>query len=248
MNYNPYSLEGKTILVTGASSGIGQTTAIECSKLGATLIITGRNEQRLAETFAQLEGEGHQQITADLTISEDIDKLVNFVPQLDGLVNNAGISKVLPIQFINESDLKNIFQTNTFAPILVIRLLYKKKKFNKNASVVFTSSIAGNQVITYGNTIYGMAKNAINSFLRYSALEFSARGMRCNGVNPGMIETPLINSGVFTQEDREKDIAKYPLKRYGKPTDVAYGIIYLLSDASSWVTGTSLVIDGGITI
>jgi NAD(P)-dependent dehydrogenase (short-subunit alcohol dehydrogenase family) len=248
MSYNPYSLEGKTILITGASSGIGRITAIECSKLGAKIIITARNEERLNETFMQLHGEGHQQIIADLTVKEKLEYLAESLPQLDGLVNNAGINKLLPIQFINEIDFENIFKINTTAPVFLMQRLFKKKKFNKNASIVITSSIGGVFSVTPANAMYGMSKNAISSFMKFVALEMSVKGIRCNCVNPGMIETPLIDKPVLTLEDREKDIAKYPLKRYGKPTDVAFGIIYLLSDASSWVTGTSLVIDGGITI
>jgi NAD(P)-dependent dehydrogenase (short-subunit alcohol dehydrogenase family) len=248
MNYNPFSLVGKTILITGASSGIGRTTAIECSKMGATIIITARNEERLNETFERLEGEGHQKIIADLTVMDDIDGLVNTIPLLDGLVNNAGTIKTLPVQFINEDDLNAILNANTIAPVFLTQRLYKKKKFNKSASIVFTSSIGGVYKATPGNSMYGMSKSALNSFMKTAALEFASRGIRCNSVNPGMVETPLINRGTYSQEDKEKDIARYPLKRYGQPQDVAYGIIYLLSDASSWVTGTSLVIDGGVTV
>jgi NAD(P)-dependent dehydrogenase (short-subunit alcohol dehydrogenase family) len=248
MSYNPYSLEGKTILITGASSGIGQTTAIECSKLGAKIIITARNEERLNETFMQLYGEGHQQVITDLTVKEQLEYLVESIPQLDGLVNNAGINKLLPVQFINETDFERILKINTTASVFLIQRLLKKKKLTKNASIVITSSIGGVFSTSPANAMYGMSKNAINSFMKFVALEMSAKGIRCNCVNPGMIETPLTNKAVLTSEDKEKDITKYPLKRYGKPEDVAFGIIYLLSDASSWVTGTSLVIDGGVTI
>ncbi|WP_010254869.1 SDR family NAD(P)-dependent oxidoreductase [Treponema primitia] len=248
MSYNPFSLAGKTILITGASSGIGRATAIECSKLGATLIITARNEERLNETFTQLEGKGHQKIIADLTINDDIDRLANVIPPLDGLVNNAGIIKTLPIQFINENDFVNILRTNTLAPVFLTQRICKKKKYNRNASFVFISSIGGVFVTTPGNAMYGMSKNAINSFMKFTALEFAPKGIRCNSVNPGTVESPLINKGTLSQEDREKNIAKYPLKRYGQPQDVAFGIIYLLSDASAWVTGASLIIDGGLAI
>jgi NAD(P)-dependent dehydrogenase (short-subunit alcohol dehydrogenase family) len=245
--FNPFSLSNKTILITGASSGIGQATAIECSKMGAKLIITARNEARLHETFSRLEGDGHSKIIADLTIQEDMDRLITAIPQLDGLVNNAGIGKLVPIQFMNEEGLNTILKTNTFAPVFLTQQLYKKKLFNKNASIVFTSSIAGVFCITPGNTMYGMSKSALSAFMEFAALEMAQKGIRCNSVNPGRVETPLINDGTLTEEEREKDIAKYPLKRYGKPQEIAFGIIYLLSDASSYVTGTSIVIDGGLT-
>jgi len=246
-NFNPFSLENKTVLITGASSGIGRATALECSKMGAKLIITARNEERLEETFKQLSGNGHEKHLADLTINEEIDRLVEKIKKVDGLVNNAGIGKLLPIQFINEEELTNMLKTNTVAPFLLTQKLYKKKKFNKNASIVFTSSVAGNFCITPGNTAYGMSKSALNAFMEYAALEMGAKGIRCNCVNPGRVETPLINDGTLSEEDRLKDIEKYPLKRYGRPEEIAYGIIYLLSNASSFITGTSLVIDGGLT-
>ena len=249
MNYNPYSLKGKTILITGASSGIGQTTAIECSKMGAKLIITARNEERLNETCKQLVGTGHEKIIADLTSEEDMNNLVNSVSGLDGLLNNAGINKMVPIQFINKADLDSILKINTLAPVYLTQLLYKKKKFNKGASIVFTSTIGGITSFGLGNAMYGMSKSAINSFVKFAALEFAARKIRCNCVNPGMIETPLINTvGSLSSEDLQKDMELYPLKRYGQPNDVAFGIIYLLSDASSWVTGINIVIDGGRSI
>jgi NAD(P)-dependent dehydrogenase (short-subunit alcohol dehydrogenase family) len=246
--YNPFSLEGKTVLVTGASSGIGQATAVECSKMGAKVIITARNEERLNETFAQLEGDGHQKIIADLTVMADIDKLVGQLPQLDGLVNNAGIGKSLPVKFINEHDFTNILKINTLAPVFLTQRCAKKKKFNKKASVVFLSSVGGVYMVVPGSSMYGMTKGAIDVFMRSAALELAHNGIRCNSVNPGMIETPLIHRGTYSEEDRRKDIEKYPLKRYGQAQEVAFGIIYLLSDASAWVTGTSLKIDGGVTL
>ena len=167
---------------------------------------------------------------------------------MDGLVNNAGISKLLPIQFINEQDLTNILQVNAIAPILLTQKIYKKKKINRGGSIVFTSSIGGVFRVTPGNAMYGVSKGAINVFMKSSALEMATKGIRCNSVNPGMVNTHLINRGVYTDEDRERDINTYPLKRYGEPEEVAYSIIYLLSDASAWVTGISLVIDGGVTL
>lgn len=246
--YNPFSLQGKVVLITGASSGIGRATAIECSKMGATVIITARNEEKLKETFSQLDGNGHKLIIADITKTEDIDKLVDQIDSINGLVNNAGIGGgLVPIKFIKEVELENILRINTIAPVLLTQKLFKKNKFSKNASIVFTSSVAGNFCITPGNTTYGMSKSALNAFMEFSALEMGTRGIRCNSINPGRVETPLIEDGTLSEEDRKKDIENYPLKRYGKPEEVAYGIIFLLSDASSFMTGTSLVIDGGLT-
>lgn len=250
--YNPYSLEGKTILVTGASSGIGQATAIECSKLGANVVITARNEERLKKTFDALDtsmGQQHQMVMADVSTSEGLDALVSALPALDGLSSNAGMAVGnKPIKFIKDDDIQTIMQTNTFSHAMLAKLLFKKKMLNKNASCVFTASIGGTKSYGPGNTIYGMSKAALESFVKYAAIEFAPRGIRCNNVCPGMIETPLINLDALTDEDKAIDAEKYLLKRYGQPVEVARTTAFLLSDASSFITGTSIIIDGGYTV
>lgn len=245
--YNPFSLVGKTILITGASSGIGRATAIECSKLGATCVITGRNEERLNETLSQMVGERHTLIVADITTQEGIDLLVEKTPSLDGLVNNAGITKEKPIKFYKQEDLDSIFQTNTFAPMLIVKSLLKKKKINEGGSIVFVSSVAAFSS-TLGNGMYGSSKAALMAYMHYTARELGAKNIRANSIHPGMVETPLIHSGAISEADMEKDVVRYPLGRYGKPEEIAYAIIYLLSDGAAWVTGTALTIDGGISL
>lgn len=247
MSYNPFSLKGKTILVTGASSGIGQATAIECAKSGARVIITGRNAERLQKTFDQLEGEGHMQFIAELTDSAQLEEMVNQLPPLDGVSNNAGIPFTKPISFIKEEDLQHIFTTNTFAPILLTKLLLKRKKLNNGASLVFTSSIASMSA-SLGNSVYGASKAALQSYTRYVARELTQKGIRANSIHPAMVETPLISGGSISDEDLQKDMQRYPLGRYGKPEEIAWTIIYLLSDATAWITGQALVIDGGISL
>lgn len=241
---NPFSLEGKTILVTGSSSGIGQATAIECSKMGARVVITGRNVERLQETYNQLVGEGHLMIPADLNTEEEIDKLVSDCPVLDGLVNNAGRGKSKPVNFIKNEDLLDVYKTNVFGVALLTKSLLKKKKINKGGSIVFTSSISS-YMTAPGLAIYASTKAAVCAYMRTCAIELGSKGIRSNAVLPGMVETKLINSGTYTDEDKQNDLSLYPLGRYGQPNDIAYGIIYLLSDASVWMTGNELVIDGG---
>lgn len=245
MSYNPFSLEGKNILVTGSTSGIGRATAIECSKMGAKVIVTGRNEERAKETIAMLSGEEHSYIIADLGSQDGIDNLVANMPILDGCVNNAGYNVVQPIPFIKHEDMKKIFYVNVEASIYLIHKLVKNKKLNKGASVVFTSSI-GQRIVAPGNSLYSATKGAISAFMRNSALDLSSKKIRCNSVAPGMVETPLKDGkSVVTDEQWEINRQLYPLGRFGQPEDVAHAIIYLLSDASSWVTGTEIVIDGG---
>ena len=246
--YNPFSLEGKTILVTGASSGIGKSTAIECAKMGANVVITGRNKERLQETFNMLEGENNQMIVADLSDEESLSKLVEQCPTLDGLVNNAGSTIITPTQFISRDKLMQVLEINTVAPILLTQMLLKKKKLGKNSSIVVTDSISGVKIVSHGNVLYSTSKSAINGFVKNAALDLAVKNIRVNAVCPGMIATHILDDGYVTTADLAEDMKKYPLKRYGKPEEVAYAIIYLLSDASTFTTGSSLVIDGGFTL
>ena len=248
VNYNPFSLEGKTVLVTGASSGIGQETAIQCSIMGAKVIITARNEERLKDTLTQLEGEEHQMILAELTSQEDVERLVGAVSILQGLVLCAGRGMTSPFSFSTRDKYNEVFDVNFYAPVELLRLLVKKKKIIKESSVVFVSSIGGVKSFQLGNGVYGASKAALNSTMEFCAKELAPKKIRVNSVNPGMVNTKLIQSGTISEEQYKLDMEKYPLKRYGEPEDIAYGIIYLLSNASSWVTGHSLVIDGGYTI
>lgn len=247
MSYNPFSLLNKTILVTGASSGIGRATAIECSKMGAKVIITGRNEERLEETFNNLEGDGHEKQIGDLSNQEFIEELVSSLPALDGVVLCAGVATVKPILFSTTEDFQSLFNVNFFAPVELLRLLAKKKKLLKNSSCVFIVSIGGNRAWTPGNAIYGTSKAALKAVVNYYAVELAPKKIRVNGICPGMVETPLIKNEAYSQDQVEADKALYPLGRYGSPQDIAYAAIYLLSNASEWVTGSHFVIDGGAT-
>lgn len=249
--YNPYSLEGKTILVTGASSGIGKATAIEASKLGATVVITARDTARLQETFDLLEGQGereHKQIIADITEESQLDLLLSEVPTLHGLVLCAGKGLTLPIQFATREKFDDIFNVNFFAPVELLRMLFKKKKLGKESSVVMLSSLGGTQIFSGGNGIYGASKAALNTVMKFAAKEFASRKVRVNSICPGMVDTPLIHRGTISDEQLLEDQKRYPLGRYGKPEDIAYAAIYLLSDASSWITGQDFVLDGGVSI
>jgi len=245
---NPFSLNGKTILVTGASSGIGKSIAVECSKMGANLIISARNKIRLNETFELLEGNNHQQYCADLTNPEDLQSLVQFLPKLDGFVSNAGIAKPQILQMSKVEDINNVFEINTLVPVYLTRLLVQDKKLNKSASLVYISSINGNNCSSYGSSIYAASKSALTGFIKGVSLELASRNVRVNSINPGMIETDFFKDSNIGAEELEKDKLKYPLKRYGRPEEVAFAAVYLLSDATLWVTGSSLLIDGGFTL
>lgn len=245
---NPFSLEGKTILVTGSSSGIGRGIAIECSKMGAKIILNGRNVDRLNETLEMMDGERHQVIVADISKQEDIDHLVSEIPVLDGCVLCAGIPQICPVKHFKRNDIEGIFSVNTIAPIMITSGLLKKKKIRKGSSIVLIESVSGVYVGTKGDVSYNASKAALNGFLKGSALELAGQGIRINAINPGLVPTNILNlSNEMFSESHHTEIMvnSYPMKRYGTPEDIAYGAIYLLSDASSWVTGTNLVIDGG---
>lgn len=247
MSYNPYSLEGKTILITGGAGGIGSEVARVCAKLGARIILTDIREDALAVAVSSLTpGYEHVAIKADLTDAFELQSLVDQIPEIDGFVCNAGVMKLVLTQFITEEELTRIQKINLNAPILLTKALLKKKKIRKGGSIVFTASAAGVYRVSMGNAIYATTKCGIDAFMRTVALECGPKGIRCNSVNPGMVETALIGS--FTDEQKEKEMQNYPLRRFAKPEDIALGIAYLLSDASSFVTGTALKIDGGMTL
>ena len=239
--FNPFTLEGKTILVTGASSGIGRGIAIACSKMGATIVINGRNERRLAETINEMKGDNHLSLAADLSDGQALSAMVAKLPKLDGIVHCAGIGQRVLCKQLQETDVDDMMEVNFKAPVMLQAEILKQKKINKGASVVFIASGSP----TIGNAMYSASKGAIISYANCLALELAPRFIRVNCILPAMIWTDLIFKGGLTEEELKEDEKKYPLKRYGKPEDVANLAIYLLSDASTWMTGSSIKITGG---
>jgi NAD(P)-dependent dehydrogenase (short-subunit alcohol dehydrogenase family) len=242
--YNPFSLTGKTILVTGASSGIGRGVAVACSKMGATLILHGRNKQNLEATLSLLDGEGHQIVTADLREREAVTSMMEMIPVLDGIVHCAGIGYRAPCKQLTEQDVNNVMDANFKGPILLQQTLLEKKKINKGASIVFLASMASTSP-SVGHAIYSASKGAIVSYANCLSLELAPRKVRVNCISPAMVWTDLILNEGLEIEQLKEDESKYPLKRYGQPKDIAYLAVYLLSDASEWMTGSNIKISGG---
>ncbi|MBR5352405.1 MAG: SDR family oxidoreductase [Bacteroidales bacterium] len=242
--YNPFSLEGKTILVTGASSGIGRATATACSKMGATVVATGRNPQKLEATLITLEGDSNQIIAADLTIDEDVKNLVYQIPKLDGIVHCAGIGHRMPAKLLTMTEVEKVMNSNFISAVSLQTQLINAKKVNKASSVVFVASAAPHMP-ALGNAAYTASKAAIIGYAKCLALELAPRNIRVNCICPAMVWTDLIMQEGVGKEELEQAQLKYPLKRYGQPDDVANLAIYLLSDASQWMTNSCIDITGG---
>lgn len=245
---SPFIVEGKSILVTGAASGIGRATALLCAQMGANVIVTDLNKEQLKATLDSMDGEGHQMVVANLTVEEDLQKLMEVLPKLDGVVCNAGIIKTILAQFAEKADIERIFDINTIAPIYLTKLILENKKLKKESSIVFTSSMGGVFNGAIGNGLYGASKAALVGYVKSLALELAPRGIRVNTVNPGITETNIYNNSSITPGQLEQEKAHYPLKRFGKPEEIANAIVFLLSDATKWMTGTNLLIDGGFSL
>ncbi len=241
------NLSGKHLLITGASSGIGRSTSILCSNLGAVLTICGRNEQRLENTLANLSGAGHEAVCFDQTCHEDINRVVDTLPLLDGLVYCAGIQESCPTKNININVLNKLLSTNYTSTVLLNTLIMQKKKIKKGASIVFITSVAAIRYPEIGNAVYSSSKAALLSYARVLALELSRRYIRVNTVSPGMVCTPMQKQFDIEPEQFQADMLKYPLG-YGEPEDVANAVAFLLSDAAKWITGSDILLDGGLTL
>lgn len=242
---NPFSLEGKTVLVTGASSGLGRQTAISASKIGAKVVITARNSGRLTETYNQLEGDGHLLITADLTQKSDIDHLVAQLPELNGVVYSTGISDLSPARFITAETIEKTFSISFNASVLLTAALLAKKKIAKKGSLVFISSISTRYPFV-GGAMYISAKAALEAYARVLALELSSKGIRVNCVAPAFVKSPMLDQTAANYSmEAVNMIEARQILGLGEPEDVANSIIYYLSDAAKWVSATNLILGGG---
>lgn len=246
-SFNPFSLKGKTVLVTGASSGIGKAVAIACAKMGATIVLTARNESRLQETLMQMPEGSHLVIPADITKSEGLLHLVEKMPVLDGVAHCAGVGSRVPCKSLDQESIEYVMKPNFEAPVLLQAAILSNKKMSKGSSVLFIASRAYESP-SIGNAAYSASKGAIISYSKCLALELAPRQIRVNCICPAMVWTNLILQDAVTKEELEDAQKAYPLKRYGKPEDVANLALYLLSDASVWMTGSSIDLTGGAQI
>ena len=239
------NLSGKVILVTGASSGIGRQTAIRISRQGGKVVISGRDRQKLDETYRELENDGHLAIDMDLTGEKQIGELVDALPELDGIVHCAGIIGPTPAKFIRQENIHKMFRINFEVPVLLTAKILQKRKINNNASIIFLSTIATKSPY-FGGALYTSAKSALEAYSKNLALELAAKGIRSNCLSPGLVNTPLITDPAKegNPEIVDESIARY-LKKYplgiGEPDDVANAILFFLSDESRWISGANLI-------
>ena len=241
---NPFTLEGKTILVTGSSSNIGRKIAIRCSEMGAQVIVAARDEERMKETITEMTGDSHRYLPVDLSDADSIAALTDELPVLDGVVLCAARFDTTPVKNIKRSSVQAMFETNTFANFDIIQKLLKGKKISKGGSIVFISSVASMRPYK-GNSLYSATKGAINSFSKVLATELGAQRIRVNCVQPGIVKRDGgIREGTLTAEQQKNEMEKFPLGM-GETDDIAYASVYLLSDVSKWVTGIDLIVDGG---
>ena len=253
MQQSPFDLTGKTIVVTGASSGIGQQCAVSLSEQGAKIIAIGRNEERLSETIAQLnKNSDHLKYSLDLTDYEKVTQWFNDAKEafgtVDGVVNAAGISPTIPFRAVSPEKMQEAFNINVIAAMNFTKLLCKPSTINKEgASIIFISSVMGNYG-EMGKSLYGMTKGALTAGIKSLALEYAPKKIRFNSISPAVVISPMSMSSVYSKDPEALERVKsyHPLG-LGEPIDVANATTFLLSPASRWITGTNLIIDGGYT-
>ena len=243
-----FHLTNKTILVTGASSGIGKQVSIDVSKMGGKVILLGRNIDRLNSTLIELTADKHQSFNIDLTNDNERSELIKELPKLDGIVHCAGVVNPYPIQFLTQKKIDETLNINYEVPVLLMSELIANRNLNKKASIVFLSSISG-QHPHKGGAMYSGSKAAIEAFSKVLALELQNQGIRSNCISPGMVRTNMYEQAEsgMSKESMDEHVAQYPLG-VGFPEDISNATIFLLSDASRWMTGTNIILDGGFLL
>lgn len=249
--FDPFSLADERILVTGSSSGLGKAIALTCARMGAEVICTGRDPERLEATLTELQSispRTHNAVLADLTQPAGRDAVVAATggSALNGVVHSAGISRLSPVRMLTEQHLREVQSINVDAPMLLTQALLKRNLIAANGSMVFIASIAAHIGVP-GVAAYSGTKAALLAMVRCLAMEVVKRRIRANCLSPALVETPLLDATAALVGSMDKERGNYPLG-FGTPEDVANAAVFLLSQASRWITGTTLVMDGGLTI
>lgn len=239
-------LSNKHILVTGASSGMGRVFSQMIAKEGAIVTIVARNEERLQQTLDSLDGKGHDYKVCDLTDENQMKNIISDMTPIDGVVFCAGINDYVPVKFLKQEIIDRIFQTNYFSEILLTQMLLKRKLIKKGASLVYISSLSS-VLGVQGTLLYASSKAAINSAVKVIAAELAPQGIRANAICPGIVKTEMLSGTNIDEEAFMKQAEDYPLG-LGTPEDVGNAVIYHLSDGSRWLTGQSMILDGGYSL
>lgn len=244
----PFHLHGKTILITGASSGIGGNAAVRISEMGGNVVLSGRDVNRLNEVASKCVQGKTQIVAADISTQDGRDHLANSVPHIDGLVNCVGTVHPFPVRFLDQQKMDQTLNVNFEAPVLMTAAILKAKKINPESSLVYLSSISSFRP-QRGAAMYGASKAAIESFVKVLAQELHAQKIRVNSIAPAMVKTPMYDRAeeMVSKDEMDAHVSKY-LLGVGYPDDVANAIIFLLSPASRWITGINLILDGGILL
>lgn len=250
MTGNPYQLDGRRILITGASAGIGRATAQRCAELGATIVGLGRNEERLTETIATLSGKGHAYQVADVDDTDGLLRTVEAVVAangpLAGIVHAAGVQRATPLRVARTEDFLAHYRTNALGAATLLAAVAKRGVASpQGCSVVLVGSVMST-LGAVGLAAYCSSKAAVVSLAKSAALELATAGVRVNAVLPGIVDTEMSRRYLSSlAEDQVRTIrGKHPLG-IGQPEDVAHAIVFLLGDTARWITGTCLTVDGG---
>ncbi|MFT0516844.1 SDR family NAD(P)-dependent oxidoreductase [Pseudomonas faucium] len=241
-----FSLHGRTVLVTGASSGIGRQIALSCAEAGAEIILSGRNVERLQGVLEEMGGGEHRMIAADLDDEHQVDELAQAVGKIDGVVHCAGIAALSPLRMASRAHIESQLTTNVIAPMLLTRYLLARQAVRNGGSILFISSISAH-VGVRGVSAYSASKAAVEGLARSLSMELAPRKIRVNCLAPGFVQTPMLDAALTTTGSLDTSVARYPLG-IGQPQDVANAAIFFLAQASRWITGQALVLDGGHTV
>ena len=243
-----FDLTGKVVLLTGASGGIGKSIAKKMKKQGANLILSGTRQNTLESLSLEL-GNGTKTIVTDLSSKEGITNLAKEAEtcfgQIDVLINNAGITADNLFLRMKDEDWDNVININLSASMRLTRQIIKGMLKRKSGRIIFISSIVG-YTGNAGQTNYSASKSALVGLTKSIALEVAARGITCNLIAPGFISTPMTDK--LTEEQKSKIILNIPVNRLGRVEDISNGCVFLSSDEASFITGTTLHINGGMSM
>lgn len=248
---NPLALTGRVFIVTGASSGIGLATAILLSQLGAKIVLAARSAERLAAARAQLEGTDHEVESIDFAAPGDTAGWVKAISRktgpLSGIIHCAGTQLIRPVRLLTEADLEAMMKINVTSAVMLAKGLRTKDTHVMGASMVFVSSVMG-LVGAAGRASYCASKSALNALTKSLALELAADGVRVNCIAPGFVRTSMLDQAQsMVGAEQMAAIEKAHPLGFGEPRDVANAVAFLVADTGRWITGTTLVVDGGYT-